>query len=289
MRKIPLILLGILILGWLIAGQITYILSPVDAAIVVQLGKPMGEPKMAPGLYFKMPFIQQVLRFDKRLQDYDTNPKDVITLDKKTLRVDYYAKWRIVNPRNFYEALVDKFGAEARLDEMIYSELRVEFGRHDLHEIVSVQRQKIMDMVRDRVDEQLKGSGISIVDVRIKAADLPQENEEAVFNRMITERERVAKRYRSEGEQNSRRIRAEADRQRVEIIAGARKKAQEMMGDGDREATRIYAEAYTQDPEFYAYYRTLEAYSTSLTDEVTLYLSPASRFLRLLHGDTEIN
>jgi membrane protease subunit HflC len=235
-----------------------------------------------------IPFIQNIYRFDKRLQDYDTNPKDVITLDKKALRVDYYAKWRIINPKAFFEAVVDNYGAEARLDEIIYSELRVEFGKHTLHNIVSEQRQIIMDRVRDRAHQQLEGNGIAVVDVRIKAADLPKENEEAVYNRMITERERVAKLYRSEGEKKARKIRAAAEREQIEILAEANKKAEEIMGQGDKIAIKTYADTYSKDPEFYAFYRSLEAYKKSLNKNVTLYLTPESSFLNYFQNFKQI-
>ncbi len=283
LKKLPVFLLVILVIGWIIGNQVAYILTPIDASILLQFGKPVGEPNMEPGLFFKLPLVQNVITFDKRLLDYDTSPKIVITLDKKTLKVDYFAKWKIIDPLVYFTSVNNELGAKSRLDDIIYSELRVELGSHNLQEIVSEKRNAIMKTVTERSDVQMKRFGIKVVDVRIKRADLPQENEAAVFKRMISERERVAKQYRSEGEQKATKIRAEADRQRIEIIAVAQKESEEIRGEGDEKAIQIYADAYNTDPEFYEFYRSIEAYKNSMKDGMTLYLTPNSRFLKYLN------
>lgn len=283
-RNLSLLILGLLLAGWVVGHQVAYILDPSMAAIVVQLGKPVDVPRMTPGLYFKLPFIQTVLTFDRRLLDYDTTPKDVITKDKKQLIVDYYAKWRIVDPLMFYTSVRDVNGALSRLEDIIYSELRVEFGSHVLHQIVSEVRDSIMRTVTARADKQMRQFGMSVVDVRIKRADLPKENEESVFNRMITEREREAKKYRSEGEMEAKVIRAKAERDQVVTIAEARRKEREIMGLGDKEAIDIYANAYNADPEFYEFYRSLAAYREALKSDLTVYLTPRSTFFRFLES-----
>lgn len=286
-RNLSLLALALILAGFIVGNQVAYILDPTRAAIVVQLGKPVGEPKMEPGLYFKLPFIQTVLTFDRRLLDYDTTPKDVITKDKKQLIVDYYAKWRIIDPLKFYTSVRDVNGALSRLEDIIYSQLRVEFGSHVLHEIVSEVRDPIMRTVTARADRQMRDFGMSVVDVRIKRADLPKENEESVFNRMITEREREAKKYRSEGEMEAKVIRAHAERNQAVTIAEARKREREIMGLGDKEAIDIYANAYNADPDFYEFYRSLVAYREALRSDLTIYLSPRSTFFRFLEAAPE--
>lgn len=250
-------------------------------AIVVQLGKPVRNVTEA-GLYLKMPFIEEVTYFDKRLLDYDSNAQDVITQDKKTLLLDNFAKWRITDPLKVYQAFQSQRGALQRLHDIIYSELRVELGRHDLAEIVSSARAQLMAVVTQRANEKASAYGIEIQDVRIKRADLPEQNEKAVFARMQAERERQAKQYRAEGAEESQKIKSEAEKDREIILAEAYREAEEIRGGGDAKAFRIYAEAYRQDPHFFEFTRTMEAYRKTLKDRTTLVVSPDSEFLRYL-------
>lgn len=275
-------LVAILILFILILiGQMLFRVDQTQMAIVIQLGKPIRTITTA-GLYLKVPFIQEVILFDNRLLDYDSAPKDVITQDKKTLVVDNYAKWQIKDPLKVYQSVRDEQGAQTRLDDIIYSELRVDLGGHTLTEIVSQLRSEIMKTVTHRSNEKADAFGIEIMDVRIKRADLPPENEKAVYSRMDTERQREAKRYRSEGEEESHKITSEAEKDREIILAEAYKTSQEIMGTGDAKAFKTYAEAYSKDPDFFEFMRTMEAYKKTITNTSTLVLSPDSEFFKYL-------
>jgi membrane protease subunit HflC len=250
-------------------------------AVVVQLGDPVRIAR-EPGLYLKIPFVQQVLYFDRRLLDYDAAPKEILTRDKQQLVVDNYSRWRIIDPLQFYRTVRNEQGAQSRLDDIVYSNVRETLGRHTLREIVSSKRDELMAEVTTRSNEMAKDLGIEVVDVRIKRADLPEANEQNVFNRMRTERERLAKKFRAEGEEEARKIRSESDKQAQILLADARQQADVIRGTGDAQATRIYAEAYGRDPEFYGFMRTLEAYRRTLGPDTTLVLSPKSDFFRFL-------
>ena len=258
-----------------------YIVDQTQQALLIQLGKPVSEPK-GPGLHYKIPFVQKAIFFETRLLDYDARPAEILTADKKNLVVDNYAKWRIDDPLLFYRRVRNETGAVARLDDIIFAELRVELGRHEMDEIISKLRPDIMAVVTQRSDEAAKSYGISVMDVRIKRADLPQENERAVFGRMQAEREREAKLYRAEGQEQALKLRAEADRERAVILAEAYRQSQELKGEADAEATAIYAEAFSQDPEFYSFTRTLDSYRQAFADDTTLVMSPEEEFLRYL-------
>ena len=276
-----LIVIGIVLIVMIIGGSPFYVVDVTKTAIVVQLGKPV-RTVIEPGLRLKVPFIQNVIYFDKRLLDYDATSQDVITQDKKTLLIDNFAKWRIKDPLKVYEAFQTQAAALGRLDDIIYSELRVELGRHDLAEIVSAARSNIMETVTARANEKAAAYGIEVEDVRIRRADLPEQNEKAVFTRMEAEREREAKRYRSEGAEEAQKIRSEAEKEREILLAEAYKTSQTMMGEGDAKAFKLYAQAYRQDVEFFEFMRTMEAYKKALDKETTLVLSPDSEFLKYL-------
>ena len=258
-----------------------YIVDLKETAIVVQLGEPK-RTVTEPGLKFKIPFIQEVTYFDKRLLDYDVPARDVITSDKKTILIDNFAKWRIVDPLRVYQAFQTQRGALQRLDDIIYSELRVELGRHDLTEIVSANRLLIMKVVSDRANEKASAYGLEVLDVRIKRADLPEQNEKAIFARMQAERQRQAKQYRAEGEEEAQKIRSEAEKDKEIILAEAYKTAQELRGDGDAKAFKIYADAYKQGPKFFEFLRSMEAYKKTFDKGTTMVLSPDSEFLKYL-------
>lgn len=271
------VLFGLILLG----VSPLFIVDVTQTAIVVQLGKPVRNVTEA-GLYVKVPFIQEVTYFDKRLLDYDSDAQDVITQDKKTLLLDNFAKWRIVDPLKVYQNFQSQRGALQRLHDIIYSELRVELGRHDLLEIVSTARAELMKVVTQRANEKATVYGIEIQDVRIKRADLPQENEKTVFQRMQAEREQQAKQYRAEGAEEAQKIRSDAEKDREIILAEAYRQAEELRGSGDAKAFKIYAQAYRQDPKFFEFIRSMEAYKKTFNDKSTLVLSPDSEFLRYL-------
>lgn len=258
-----------------------YVVDLTETAIVVQLGEPV-RTVIEPGLKFKIPFIQEVTYFDKRLIDYDVPARDVITEDKKTILIDNFAKWRIVDPLAVYKAFQTQRGALQRLDDIIYSELRVELGRHDLLEIVSANRLLIMSEVAKRANELAAKYGLEVVDVRIKRADLPEQNEKAIFARMQAERERQAKQYRAEGAEEAQKIRSEAEKDKEIILAEAYKTSQELRGSGDAKAFNAYANAYRQGPKFFDFMRSMDAYKKMFSDKDTLVLSPDSEFLKYL-------
>ena len=271
------VVIGLFILG----ASPLFIVDITQNAIVVELGKPKRNIT-EPGLYVKVPFIQEVTYFDKRLLDYDSDPQDVITQDKKTLLLDNYAKWRIVDPLKVYQNFQSQRGAYQRLHDIIYSELRVELGRHELLEIVATGRHDLMKIVTQRSNEKASAYGIEIQDVRIKRADLPEQNEKAVFARMQAERERQAKQYRAEGAEEAQKIRSEAEKDREIILAQAYKESEELRGAGDAKAFKVYADAYRQDPKFFEFTRSMEAYKKAFKDRSTLVVSPDSEFFRFL-------
>jgi modulator of FtsH protease HflC len=271
------VVIGLFLLG----ASPLFTVDITQSAIVVQLGKPVRNIT-EPGLYVKVPFIQEVTYFDNRLLDYDSQAQDVITQDKKTLLLDNYAKWRIVDPLKVYQNFQTQRGARQRLNDIIYSELRVELGRHDLLEIVADHRADLMKIVTQRSHEKASAYGIEIQDVRIKRADLPEQNEKAVFARMQAERERQAKQYRAEGAEEAQKIRSEAEKDREIILAQAYKESEELRGAGDAKAFKVYAEAYRQDTHFFEFTRSMEAYKKTFKDKSTLVVSPDSEFLHYL-------
>jgi modulator of FtsH protease HflC len=275
-------LVGGIVLAW---NLCTYVVPQWMMAMVVQLGKPV-HVVYEPGLYWKIPFVQSVSYFDKRLLDYDATPKELLTRDKQQLVVDNFCRWRILDPLQFFRTVRTEAGAQSRLDDIVYSNLRETLGRHTLTEIVSGKRAALMQEVTARSDEKAREYGIEVVDVRIKRADLPEKNEQNVFNRMRTERERLAKKYRAEGDEEARKIRSEADKEVQILLADARKTSEIERGTGDAESISIFADAYGRDPEFYQFQRTLEAYGKTLGENTTMILSPNSEFFELLQRST---
>ena len=260
-----------------------YTIDETEQAIIIEFGRPIDEPVIEAGLHFKMPW-RQLVKFEKRILEYDVQPTAILSLDKKRLEVDNYARWRIGDPLMFYKAVRTINGGLNRIDPIVYSELRVELGKHNLTEIVDKRREKIMEIVTVETRKKLVEYGIDIHDVRIKRADLSKENERAVFDRMIAERERQAKQYRSEGEEEALKIRAETDKEKTIILAEAYKQSQEIKGEGDASAVEIYASAFKSDPKFYTFVRTLEAYQKVIDDRTTLILSTNSELLDLMKG-----
>ncbi len=275
-------LLGILGAVLVLLSQSVYLVHQTQTAIVLELGKPVGGAK-EPGLHFKKPFIQGVTVFDARILEHDAQPREILTEDKKAMLLDNFSKWRIVDPLQYYRTVNNERGATARLDDIIYAQLRVALGRYSLQEIVAQKRSQIMAEVLSRSAELIREYGIELVDVRIKRTDLPPENERAIFGRMRAERERQAKQYRSEGQEEAAKIKSGADRDRALLLADAEREAQILRGQGDAESTRIFGEVLKASPDFYAFKRSLEAYEKSFKDNTRVILSPGdSEFLRHL-------
>jgi membrane protease subunit HflC len=252
------------------------------SAIVFQLGE-VKDVVRAPGLHFKWPMIQNVRRFDMRILSYDDpQPLRFITSEKKPVLVDSFVMWRITDVKQFYISVRgDELAAATRIRQTISDSLQAEFGRRTVHDVVSGQRDEIMGVVREKVDQELRRIGVEIVDVRLKRVDLPQQVSESVYRRMESERKRVANELRSTGAAEAERIRADADRQREIILAEAYRDAQQAKGEGDARATDIYAKSFSQNPEFYAFYRSMDAYRSTFRGKGDLMLlDPNSDFFR---------
>jgi membrane protease subunit HflC len=281
MKKSTIIISVLVILGAFVLTSAAFTVDQTQQAIVIQLGRPVSD-RLGPGLHFKLPLVQNVVFFDARILDFDAKPEEITTTDKKYMNVDSYTKWRITDPLTFYTKVRTIQGARARLDDIVRSQLRVALGRYTLIEVVSHKRQEIMDAVTSRSKELLLPYGIEVIDVRIKRTDLPAENARSIYGRMKAERERQAKQYRSEGQEASAKIKANADKERSIILADARKQAEIIRGEGDAQATKIYAESLGQNPDFYDFTRSLDAYRRGFEKNTRFILTPKSPFLKHL-------
>jgi len=285
-QKILIISIIVLIAAGIGLAQTFFIIDETEQAVVVQMGKPVTAIT-TPGLRIKKPFVQQVLKFDNRLLEYKSAAIEISTRDKKNIVIDNYCQWKIVDPLKFLESVGTESRAQARLYDIIYAELRAQLGLHDLLDVISTDRETIMKKVTEIAGEKARSYGIEILDIRVKRADLPSENEKQTFERMRGEKESEAKSYRSEGEEEALRIKAETDKEKRVILADAYKKAQEIKGEGEARAMKIYADAYNQDPDFYSFMRTLEAYRKSLKENTTFLFSEDNEFFEYLkekHG-----
>ena len=278
MRSLIVIVLILFGLGIFISA---YTIDETEQGIILEFGRPVGSSITQPGLHFKFPW-RQLVKLEKRILEYDVEAREILSLDKRRIVVDNYARWKISDPLQFYKSVRTINGGLNRIDPIIYSELRVELGKHNLTEIVDNRRESIMEIVTNEAKIKLKEYGIDLVDVRIKRADLSVENEKAVYDRMIAERERQAKQFRSEGEEEALKIRAETDKDKAIILANAFKISQEISGEGDAKALEIYASGYKSDPEFYNFTRTLDSYKKIIDNESKLILTTDSDFLKLL-------
>ncbi len=277
-------LLGIIVVLFLLVSSSIYIVDQRQRAIVFQLGEVVSVNK-SPGLYFKIPMVQNVRFFDSRILTMDAEEPDrFITSEKKNVLVDLFVKWRIIDVKQYYISVRgDETLARVRLAQTVNSSLRDEFGNRTVHEVVSGQRDKIMEIMRQKADSDARKIGVEVVDVRLKRVDLPQEVSESVYRRMEAERKRVANELRSTGFAESEKIRSNADRQREVILAKAYRDAQKTKGEGDAQATKIYAEAFQKNPEFYSFYRSLEAYKQSFQNKGDMMvLEPNSEFFKYL-------
>jgi membrane protease subunit HflC len=273
----------VILLALILLTDAFFTVDETQQVIIIQLGK-FIRPVQNPGLHWKVPFIQSVTRYEKRLLRYDAPPAEFLTKDKKTLVVDSYARYQIVDPRKFYETLRDMPRATARLDAIISSALREAVASHNQSDIITEKREPLMKDVYQVTNKKAEEFGIEIIDVRIKRTDFPQEIAESIFARMQAERHRIAKRYRSEGEEEQLKIKAETDKEKAIILAEAKRKSEEIRGEGDAESIKIYAAALNRDPEFYTFLRSLELYRNALDENSSLILTADSPLFKYLEG-----
>ena len=247
-----------------------------------------GEPKrviQSSGLHFKLPLIQNVVRYDVRILEYDLPIEEVIAVDKKRMLIDSFTRFKIIDPLEFYKTVGTESSVRNRLNSNVISSLRRVVGRVTLEELLSEERSKIMDDIKVEVNNEASRFGIEVVDIRIRRADLPEANSQAIYERMISERVREAKEFRAKGSEIAQKIRAEADKERTVILAEATKKSEILKGEGESESVNIYANAFKQDPDFYSFYRSMQAYGNVLgEDGTTMILSPDSEFLEFFNN-----
>ena len=279
MKKILLASVAILVLLGLTT---VFIVDEKEQVVILAFGKPV-RTILEPGINMKVPFpFQEKIKFDDRLLEYDSPPEEILSKDKKTLIVDNYVRWRIVDPLQFLKTVQAIPIALSRMDDIVYSELRRELGTHDMVEIITENREKLMEIVTFNSNKATLNYGIAVIDVRIRRVDLPAENEESIYARMEAERNRQANKFRSEGEEEAQKIRAATDRDKTIILADAYKDAERLRGEGDAAAVEIYAKAYSADPKFYEFVRTLDMYKKIIDDKTTLVLPSNSRLFKLL-------
>lgn len=281
MSKFPIAVVVVVILLLILVGQSFYTVDQTERAMVLQMGKPVAI-SLKPGMHFKLPFLQNVIKYDIRIQEYDVQPEEILTEDKKNLVVDNYCRWRIEDLLGFYRSVRNFSSAVDRIDDVVYGEIRELLGKNTLNEIVTSKRVQIMQEVTKNADTLLDEYGISVLDVRIKRTDLPPENRKAIYARMRSERNREANEYRAEGKEKYQEIQSAADRDKRVILAEAKKKADIIYGEGDAKSTKIYGDAYSSSSEFYSFTRSLEAYKNSLGNKTTLVLTPESDFFQYL-------
>ncbi len=275
-KNLHIILVGAVILLFL-ASQSLYIVQQPEQAIVLQFGDPVRLVQ-DPGLKIKVPFIQNVVFYDKRLLNLEPPAQEVVLKDKKRLDVDTFSRYRIVEPLTFYKTVRNEYQAQNRLQEIVNSSARNVLATFTLKELLSEKRTEIMKQISDAVKADAEQIGVAVIDVRIRRADLPIQVSQAINDRMKTERIREAKGYRADGEKTAQEIRATADKKATITVANAEKEAQQIKGQGDKEATEIWNKATSVDPDFYAFYRSLEAYRNSFDGDTSLVLAPEGEF-----------
>ena len=273
-------IIGVVVALLVLSGS-AFTVDQRQRALVLQLGE-IKDVVEQPGLHFKWPLIQNVRYFDTRILTWDdSEPQSFITAENKPVLVDAFVKWRIVDVKKYYVSVNDETAAARRITQTVTGLLREEFGKRTVHDVVSGERHEIMNTVRDKVDQDVRSLGVQVVDVRLKRVDLPQEVSADVYRRMESERKRVAAEKRSTGSAEAEKTRADADKQREVIIAQAYRTAQRIQGEGDAKAAAIYAKAFKENPEFYSFYRSLEAYRAAFKNKSdVLVLDPNSEFFK---------
>jgi membrane protease subunit HflC len=279
-RRLLTVIAVVLVAVGIFAMSSLFIVDQTEEALVLQFGQPRRVIRN-PGLQVKRPFIENVIYYENRLLDFEPPPEEVIVSDQKRLVVDTYTRYRINDPLLFYQTVSSEAAVRARLNAMVNGSLRRVLGNVTLSALLSHQRSAIMGQIRDEVREQGKGFGIDVVDVRIRRADLPEENSQAIYARMVSERQQQASQYRGEGAEAAQTVRANADRERTVILAEAQRDAQRVRGEGDAQSIKTYADAFGQDKEFFAFYRSMQAYRDALNGHTTSFvLSPDGGFFR---------
>ena len=275
--------IGLAVVAFLVASASLFTVSQTEQVLITQFGEPIRVIS-EPGLHAKVPFVQTVISFDRRLLDFATSGEEVILADQRRLNVDSFTRFRITDPRLYFQAVGPvEDGIRARLNSVVTSSLRRVLGNESLLNVLSSERPRIMGLIKSQVSDEMHGFGVTIEDVRIRRADFPPENTLAIQNRMKSERERVASQARAEGFEAAARIRADAERDRTVLLAEARGTADRLRGEGERQSTKIYADAYQRDPQFYSVYRKLQAYREIFGQgRSRLVLTPDSDFLSLL-------
>jgi len=268
----------------ILASASLYTVGQTEQVLITEFGQPKGVISV-PGLHVKVPFVQTVISFDRRLLDYETPGEEVILSDQRRLIIDSFARFHITNPLQYFQAVgPTEDGIRARLNSVMTSSLRRVLGNETLLAVLSSDRGRIMGLIRAQVEDEMKNFGVSIEDVRIRRADLPEENTQAVLNRMKSERQRVASQARAEGAEASARIRADAERDRTVLLADARATADRLRGEGENAAIKTYADAFQRDPGFFSIWRTLQAYRDAFANgQSRLVVSPSDDFFKLLH------
>ena len=280
MSRFAIILLVMLVAFFGIISSSLFVVNETQQALVVQFGEPKRTVS-EPGLKFKYPFIQDVIFFEKRVLSFIPDEgEEAILKDQKRLKVDTYARFKIVDPLRFYQSVRNEVEARKQLDTIVDSALREELGLRGLKEILSEQRNLITKNIRDQVNIKARTLGMEIIDVQIRRADYPEVTSQAIYARMISERERIAREFRATGEEEAQKIRATAEKQRVVTVAEGARKSQEIRGSGDAQAIRIYAEAFGQDADFFSFYRSMEAYKKSFGQEDTMVINPTGDFFK---------
>lgn len=266
--------------GLMIFGSATFQVKETEQAIVLEFGEWKKTVKEA-GLHFKVPVIQDVVYFDKRVRLLDMDEITVITVDQKRMKVDAFTEYQIEDPLRVYQAVTNEFGAENRVSTIAESNLRKVFGVQTLQKALSGERREIMQSIREAVTREAAELGVKVVDLRIKRTDLPEENSNAIFQSMIADRNQVAREIRARGEEEAIRITSKAERDRTIILAEATRDSQKLRGEGDAFAAKTYADAYNKDAEFYAFYRSMEVYKNSMkNNDTSMILSPDSEFFK---------
>jgi membrane protease subunit HflC len=272
---------ALIIVALIIAYGTLFTVYQTRQALVVRLGQPVGAPITEPGLHYKLPLIDSVINIDKRILDLENPAQEVIASDQKRLVVDAFARYRINNALKFYQTVGTVEGANLQLSILLNSALRRVLGEATLTQVVRDQREHLMARVREQLDTEAQGYGIAVVDVRIRRADLPEQNSQAVYQRMQTERQQEAAQFRAQGTQKAQEIRAKADRDVTVLLADAQSKGEQIRGEGDGERNRIFAEAYGRDPDFFSFYRSMQAYEAGLrSNDTRMLLKPDSEFFR---------
>lgn len=285
MRNAALVVLIIIVGGAAFVAYNSYfILHQAQMAIVLEFGNPK-RVITEPGLYWKRPVIQTVEYFDKRILDIEISNKEVTASDQKRLVVDAFARYKIINPLKFFQSVTDESGARARIDNVMDATMRSVLGGSTFIEVVRDKREALMGQIAKRVNNEVANFGVEVIDVRIKRADLPEANSQAIYERMKTGRERVAAEARAEGSEQAKRIKATADREVTVLIANARRDSERLRGEGDAERNKIYAEAFGKDPDFFAFYRSMQAYEEGLkSNDTRLVISPNTEFFQYFNS-----